>query len=119
MMIESMTIQLLHVILSATTQSERLGTTRHLFGASSAAEGWLTAFAIAALITAVILFIWLSIMNKRTMEQLQEDIAESGLTAAINELRQNIAKLGLQSPVESAEQIPSQEPEEFAAVLES
>lgn len=109
MIIESITMQVLQVVLSAITQQERLGTARYLFGASSAAEGWLTVFAIAALLTAIILVIWLSAENRRSLERLKQDISELGLITAIDELRLHIAELGQQKPAEATEQMPSQE----------
>jgi len=115
MIIESMATQLLHVILLALTPSERWAAARHPFSASSAAEGWLTVFAIVALITAVILVIWLSAENRRSLERLKRDITELGLTAAIEELRCHIAKLGHETPAEVSvvtEQVPSEEPEQ-------
>jgi len=122
MIIESITTQVLQVILLALTPSERWAAASHPFGASTAAEGWLTGFAIVALITAVILIIWLSAENRRSLERLKRDITELGLTAAIEELRCHIAKLGHETPAEVpvvTEQIPSEELEELVAIQQS
>ena len=116
MIIESITTQVLQIFLLALTPSERWAASKHLFGASTAAEGWLTVFAIAALVTAVVLVIWLSAENKRSLERLQRDVTELGLTAAIEELRRQIAELGQYTPTVVTEQMPSEEPGEPVAI---
>jgi len=120
MIVESMTTQVLYVILLALTPTERWSAAKHQFGASSAVEGWLTAFAIVALITAVILIIWLSAENRCSMERLKREVAGLGLTVAIEELRQEIAQMmsmmSQQTPAEASEEMPSEESEEPVAI---
>jgi hypothetical protein len=115
MIIERMTTQVLHVILSALTPTQRWGAARHSLGASSAVEGWLTVFAIAALVTAIILVIWLISEHRRSIERLQREITGLGLTAAIDELRLIIANLGQETPTEVSvvtEPMPTEESEQ-------
>jgi hypothetical protein len=76
MITESMTTQVLHVIFLALTPIERWGAARHPFNASSAAEGWLTVFAMAALITSVILVFWLIAKHRRSEDHFKQEIAE-------------------------------------------
>jgi uncharacterized membrane protein len=113
MITESMTTQVLHVIFSALTPAERWRAARHPFGASSAAEGWLTVFAIAALITSVILMFWLSAKHRRSMERLKQEIAGLGITVAIEEVRQEVAQMmsmmNQQTPAEASKEMPSEE----------
>ncbi len=110
MITESMTTQVLHVIFLALTPTERWRAARHPFNASSAGEGWLTVFAIVALITSVILVFWLIAKHRRSEDRLKREIA--GLTAANEKLRQEIAELSQQTPAEVSEQMPSEELEE-------
>jgi len=116
MITENMTTHVLHVILLALKPSERWSAARHPFGASSATEGWLTVLAIAALITAVILIIWLSAENRRSLERLKQEVSGLGLTVAIEEVRQEVAQMmsmiGQQTPAEASEEMPSEESEE-------
>ena len=139
MITESMTTQVLHVISLALTPTERWRAARHPFNASSAAEGWLTVFAVVALITATILIIWLITGNRRSEDRLKREIARltaaienqyakykrsedrlkleiAGLTTANEKLQQEIAKLGQQKPTEVSKQIPSEESEESVAI---
>lgn len=139
MITESMTTQVLHVISLVLTPTERWRAVRHPFGASSAAEGWLTVFAMVALITAVILIIWLIAENRRSEDRLKREIDRltaanknqytkyrssedrfkleiAGLTTANEKLQQEIAKLGQQKPAEVSEQMPSGESEEPVAI---
>jgi len=114
MITENMTTQVLYVIFLALKPTERWRAARHPFGASSAVEGWLTVFAMVALITAVILIIWLITENRRSEDRLKREIA--GLTAANEKLQKEIVKLGQQKPAEVSEQMPSEESEEPVAI---
>jgi hypothetical protein len=110
MIIESTTIQLLQVIFLALKPTERWRAARHPFNASSAAEGWLTVFAMVALIIAVILMIWLTAKRRRSEDIIKRKIAE--LTTTNIKLQQEIDKLGQQKQAEVSEQMPSEELEE-------
>ncbi len=135
MITESITTQVLHVIFLALTSTERWRAARHPFGASSAAEGWLTVFAIVALITSVILVFWLIAKHRRSEDRLKRKIFEitaaaeklladyrhskerlkrevAGLTTTNEKLRLQIAKLSQQTPAEASEEMPSEESEE-------
>ena len=116
MITESMTTQVLYVILSALTPTERWRAARHPFGASSAAEGWLTVFAMAALFTSVILVFWLSAKHRRSLERLKQEVAGLGITVAIEEVRQEVAQMmrmmNQQTPAEASKEMPSEESEE-------
>ena len=90
MIIESMTLQVLHVVFLALTSVGRRGSAGQEFG-FSAVEGWLTGFAMAALIISLILVFFLSANHKRSLDNLRRQI--DGITAANDELRQEIAKL--------------------------
>ncbi|MHC4204519.1 MAG: hypothetical protein ACYSTT_07690 [Planctomycetota bacterium] len=85
-----MTIQVLHVVFLALTPMERWGAAGQEFG-FSAVEGWLTGFAMAALIISLILVFFLSANHKRSLDSFRRQI--DGITAANDELRQEIAKL--------------------------
>ena len=108
-----MTTQVLHVIFLTLTSTERWRATRHPFGASSAAEGWLTVFAMAALFTSVILVFWVSAKHRRSLERLKQEIAGLGLTVAIEEVRQKVAQMMSmicqQTQAEAFEEMPSEE----------
>ena len=116
MITESMTTQVLHVIFLTLTSTERWRAARHPFGASSAAEGWLTVFAMVALTTSVILVFWLSAKHRRSLERLKQEIAGLGITVAIEEVRQEVAQMmsmmNQQTPAEASEEMPSEELEE-------
>jgi lysylphosphatidylglycerol synthetase-like protein (DUF2156 family) len=135
MIIESITTQVLQVIFLALTPSERWTAARHPFNASSAAEGWLTVFAVVALITSVILVFWLIARHRRSEECLKRKIFEltsadekllanyrhsaerlkreiAGLKAANEKLRLQIAKLSQQTPAEASKEMQSEELEE-------
>ncbi len=135
MITENMTTQVLYVIFLALKPTERWRAARHPFGASSAVEGWLTVFAMVALITAVILIIWLITDNRRSEDRLKREIAGltaanknqyakyrrsedslkreiAGLTAANEKLQQEITKLGQQTPAKASEKMPSEKSKE-------
>jgi hypothetical protein len=112
-----MMTQLLQVILLASTQAERWAAARHPLTISSATEGWLTGFAMAALIISLILVFYLSARHRRSMDEFSHKIA--GLSAHIDELQHKIAELSQQTPAEVPEQIPSEESEKFVAVQKS
>ena len=129
MITESITIQMLHVISLALTPSQRWAAARHPFNASSAAEGWLTIFAMVSLIISVILVFWLIATNRRSenclkkelegLNKIKREIEGLGLTVAIEDLRQEIAVLGQQIPAVTSEQAPSDESGEPVVVRES
>ena len=123
MITENMTTKVLHIISLALTPIERWGAAKHPFGASSAAEGWLTVLAMVALITSVILVFWLSAKHRRSLERLRREIAGLGLKVTfeelrqeIEELRQEIAELRQHTPAEASEQMPSEESEELVVI---
>ena len=117
MIIEIMTTQVLQVILSTITSSGRLGAAGQPFDTYSAVEGWLTGFAMAALIISLILVFYLSANHKRSLDSFKRQI--NGLTTHIEELRQHIAELDQQAPGRASEQTPSEESKEFAAIQNS
>jgi len=87
MIAESMTTQVLHVISLALTPSGQWCAAIHPFGAFSAAGGWLTVFAMVALITSVILMFWRSADHRRSEDHLKRKIFE--ITAADEKLLDN------------------------------
>lgn len=117
MVTESITIHVLHVISLALSSTERWRAASHPFGASSALEGWLTVFAIVALISSVILVIWLSFKHKRTEEGFRREFAE--LKIGMKKLRREITELSEHESDEASEQTPSEESEEPVAIRES
>jgi len=116
-MIESMTIQVLQVVLLAFTQTERWGAAGQDFDAYSAVEGWLTGFAMAALIISLILVFYLSANHRRSLDGFRRQI--DGLTAHIEELQQRIAELDQRAPDRTSEQISVEESEELVAIQKS
>lgn len=117
MIIESMTIKLLHIIPSALTITERWSNSEQQFDAYSAVEGWLTGFAMAALIISLILVFFQSANHKRSLENFKCQI--DGLTARIEELRQQIAEPDQQAPHQASEQKLTEEPEELVTIQNS
>lgn len=117
MITESMTTQLLHVVPSALTTTERWGAAGQQFDSYSAVEGWLTGFAMAALIISLILVFFLSANHKRSLDGFRSRI--DGLTAHIEELRQHISELEQQAPAEVSKQTPPGESEELVAIKNS
>ena len=91
MLMESATIQVLHVYLLALTATERWGAANKGFGDFSAVESWLTGFAMAALIISLILVFHLSANNKRSLYSFRRKI--DALRAQIKELEQRIDEL--------------------------
>lgn len=91
MITETITIQGLQVIFLALTPAERWGAARRPFATSSGAEGWLTLFAVVALIISVILLVWVLTKHRRTERTLKQKIAE--LTATNEKLRRAIGQL--------------------------
>lgn len=116
-MIESMTTHVLQVVLLALTPTERWAAARHPFNASSAVEGWLTGFAMAALIISLILVFFLSAKHRRSLDSFKHKI--DGLTTEVIELKKTIEELKLYAPDAETEQAPSQESEEPVAVIEN
>jgi hypothetical protein len=116
-MIESMTIQMLQVVLSGIVHTGRLAAAGQPFDAYSAVEAWLTGFAMAALIISLILVFFLSAKHQRSLENFRRQI--DGLTAHIDELRQKIAELGGQTPTKMRAQMPSEEAEELVGIQKS
>jgi hypothetical protein len=117
MITESMITQLLHFIFLALKPTELLGAAKHPFNASSAAEGWLTVFAMAALITSVILVLWLIAKRQRSEDRFRQEIA--GLTDYIfDEPRQESAELSQHASAEASEEMPSEKSEEPVAIQE-
>jgi hypothetical protein len=116
-MIESMTTHVLQVILVAVTQTKRWGTAGQEFDAYSAVEGWLTGFAMAALIISLILVFFLSANHRRALDNFKHQII--GLSVHIEELEQHIAELDQQSPAKVSEQVSVEESEELVAIQKS
>lgn len=116
-MIESITIQVLQVVLLAITQAGRSETAGHEFDASSAVEGWLTGFAMAALIISLILVFFLSANHKRSLDSFRRQI--DGLTAHIEQLQRRISELDQQAPTKVSGPTPPEESEELIAVQNS
>ena len=117
MLIESMTTQVLQVMLPAVTQAGRPGTAGQEFDAYSAVEGWLTGFAMAALIISLILVFFLSARHRRSLDSFRHQI--DGLTAHIKELQRQIVEPGQQAPAEASERTPPEESEELVAIQNS
>lgn len=115
-MIESMTTYVLQVVLLELTPTERWAAARHPFNGSSAVEGWLTGFAMAALIISLILVFFLSANHRRSLDDFRRKIA--GLTTEIQELKHKIEELRKYTPDDEQEQALSQESQEPVAVLE-
>jgi len=116
-MIESITIQMLQVVLLAVTQTKRWGASGQEFDAYSAVEGWLTGFAMAALIISLILVFFLSAKHRRSLDSFRLQI--NGLTAHIEELKQHIAELDQQVPAKASDQKSPAESEELVAIQNS
>lgn len=91
MLIESVITQVSNHIFLALMSAERWDVARYPFGSVSAAEAWLTGFAMTALIIAVILVFWVTIQHRRLEERLKKEIA--ALKADNEELRQQITEL--------------------------
>ena len=105
MITESMTIQGLHVIFLALTPDERWKAARGSFDTTSAAEPWLAALAVIALIISLILLFWVFAKYRRseyclnlknteltiTNVKLRQENDE--LTATNEKLRQENAEL--------------------------
>ena len=117
MLMESTAIQILHVVLLALTPRERWSAAGQELGAYSAVEGWLTGFAMAALIISLILVFYLSANHRRALDNFRRQI--DGLTAHIDELQQRIAELDQQAPAKAPGQKLPEESEELAAVQKS
>ena len=118
-MITESIIKVLHFTCLALTPADRWGAVGHPFNASSAAEGWLTVFAMVALIVSVILVLWLISQYRRTEARLRRELEGLGLSVAIDELRDEIAQLRQQEPAEAPEQMPPEESEEPVVIQES
>ena len=117
MITESMTTQLLHTISLAVTTTERWGTSGQEFDAFSAVEGWLTGFAMAALIISLILVFFLSANHKRSLDNFKRQI--DGLTAHIEELQQRVAESSQQAPADTSKQKPPEESEKLVTIQNS
>jgi hypothetical protein len=116
-MIESMTIHVLQVVFMAITQAGRLGTGGQEVDAYSTVEGWLTGFAMAALIISLILVFFLSANHRRSLNSFRHKI--DGLKTEITELKHEIAELRQYAPDVESEHAPSRESEEPVAILEN
>lgn len=116
-MIEIMTTKPIQIIFLALTATERWSAAGHPFNASSTVEGWLTGFAMAALIISLILVFFLSAKHRRSLDSFKSKI--DGLTTEVIELKQKIEELKQYTPDDETEQVPSQESEEPVAVLEN
>jgi uncharacterized membrane protein (DUF106 family) len=117
MLMESTTIQILHVVLLTLTPRERWSAAGQEFNAYSAVEGWLTGFAMAALIISLILVFYLSANHKRSLDDFRQKIA--GLKGHIDELQQRISELDQQAPAKASGQKLPEESEELVAVQKS
>lgn len=117
MITEIMATRLLQIIFLALTPTERWAAARHPFNGSSAVEGWLTGFAMAALIISLILVFFLSAKHRRSLDNFRCKI--DGLTAEINELRQEIAELSQYASDAEPDQAPSEESERPVAILKN
>ena len=91
MITESITIQGLHVISLAITQSEAWEAAGRQFDTDSSSIGLLTGFAVLALITSVVLLFWVFAKYRRSEHHLNLKITE--LTIANVKLRQENAEL--------------------------
>ena len=116
-MIESMTVQILQVVPLGTTHAGRLAAAGQPFDSYSAVEGWLTGFAMAALIISLILVFFLSSKHRHSLDNFRRQI--DGLTAHIDELQQRIAELDQQKPAKASEQLSHQESKELVGIQES
>ena len=114
MIIEITTTKLLQVVLLALTSTGRWTAARHAFDSSSAVEGWLTGFAMAALIISTILVFFLSANYRRSLGDFRRQIA--GLTTEIKELREEVVELSQYATDEEHEQAPSEESKETVAI---
>ena len=117
MLMESMTIRVLHDVFLAITPRERWSAAGQDFQAFSAVEGWLTGFAMAALIISLILVFFLSANHRRSLDSFRHQI--NGLTAHIEELRQHIGEMDQQAPAEVSEQTPPEESEQLVEIQKS
>jgi len=116
-MIESMTTYVLQVVLLALTPTERWAAARNPLNGSSAVEGWLTGFAMAALIISLILVFFLSANHRRSLDSFKHKI--DALTSEIKGLKQEIAELRQYKSNDEPEQAPSEESEELVAIQKS
>jgi len=91
MIIESMTIQGLHVISLALTRFEQWKAARGPLNTDSSGTALLTVFAVVALIISVVLLFWVFSKYRRSENYLNQKIAE--LTIADIKQRQEIAEL--------------------------
>jgi len=91
MITEYITIQGLNAISLALTPTGRWNAARRPFSTASTAEGWLTAFAVVALIISVILVFWVISKRKDSERRLEQKIAK--LTVLNEKLQQEIARL--------------------------
>ena len=108
---------MLQVVLLAVTQTKRWGASGQEFDAYSAVEGWLTGFAMAALIISLILVFFLSAKHRRSLDSFRLQI--NGLTAHIEELQQQIAELDQQLPSKASKLTPSEESDKLVAIQNS
>jgi hypothetical protein len=99
------------------TTTGRWGNSGQEFDAYSAVEGWLTGFAMAALIISLILVFFLSANHKRSLDSFKRQI--DGLTAHTKELQQRIAELDQQNPGKVSERSPSEKSEKLVAIQNS
>jgi hypothetical protein len=91
MITEDMTIRGLNVILLALTQTGRWEAAGRPLSISYTAEGWLTVFAVVALIISVLLVFWAVTKRTDTERRLEQKLAKA--VAANEQLERQIAEL--------------------------
>lgn len=114
MIVNIVTTQILYSILSAVTQTGRIIAAEQPFEAYSSVEGWLTGFAMAALIISLILVFFLSANHQRSMHEFKSKIA--GLKEHIDELRQEIDELSQGKAAGLNSHMSSKENQELVAI---
>ncbi|MBN1803916.1 MAG: hypothetical protein JW837_01575 [Sedimentisphaerales bacterium] len=76
MITESMAIQRLYAVLLSTTTNQKWRAATGSFGTNTSSEGLFTAFAVGALLAAVVLLFWVFAKYKRTEHTLNLKVAE-------------------------------------------
>ena len=109
MITQSMTTQVLNHTILAPAQVEQWNMAGYPFNSGSAAEAWLTGFAMIALIISVVLVFWVTIKHKRLEDHLNTEIA--ALKADNELLRKELSK-HTHEPSKVPEQIIPEESEE-------
>jgi hypothetical protein len=80
MITESMAIQRLYIILLSTTSNQKWRAATGSFGAHTSSDGLFTAFAVGALLAAVVLLFWVFAKYKRTEHTLNLKVTELTVT---------------------------------------